>query len=106
MPRTKEVFTIYPRTLKNGKTVYYYRTYDENGMRTTGRTTNRATPAAARNYVMGLYRDGKLIPKKKKLSIALRRTSGSGENAGILLDAIQWARSQSRGNMLILSEAI
>ena len=66
MPRTKEVFTIYPRTLKNGKTVYYYRTYDENGMRTTGRTTNRTTPAAARNYVMGLYRDGKLIPKKKE----------------------------------------
>jgi len=64
VPRTKEVFTIYPRTLKNGKTVYYYRTYDENGKRTTGRTTNRATPAAARNYVMGLYRDGKLIPKK------------------------------------------
>jgi hypothetical protein len=23
MPRTKEVFTIYPRKLKNGKTVYY-----------------------------------------------------------------------------------
>lgn len=33
MANTKNLFTIYPRKLKNGKTIYYYYIYDLNGKR-------------------------------------------------------------------------
>ena len=32
MPRYREPFTLYPRKIKNGKKIWYYRTYDEDGM--------------------------------------------------------------------------
>ncbi|MDR2951927.1 MAG: site-specific integrase [Treponema sp.] len=67
--RYKEIFTVYPRKLKN-VTVFYYHCYDENGKRICGHSTGQRTKTAARKYCMELYRKGKLIPEKKVTSFA------------------------------------
>jgi integrase len=65
--RFKELFTIYPRKLKN-VTVFYYQCYDNNGKRTCGHSTGQRTKTAAKMYCMELYRAGKLIPEKNPIS--------------------------------------
>ena len=52
MPRYKEPFTVYTRTNAAGKEVFYYRTYDENDNRTSGRSTGLTSKPAARRYCM------------------------------------------------------
>ena len=42
--RYREPFTIFPRPRKNGETVYYYRIYDEDGKRTTVKSTGQTYP--------------------------------------------------------------
>ena len=37
--RYKEPFTLYARKMKNGKPVWYYRVYDSDGNRTSGKST-------------------------------------------------------------------
>jgi integrase len=64
MPRYKEPFTLYTRTNASGKEVYYYRTYDENGKRTTGISTGLISRPAAKLFCMNLYKEGKLVPKQ------------------------------------------
>jgi len=64
MPRYKEPFTLYTRTNASGKEVYYYRTYDENGKRTTGRSTGLISKPAAKLFCMNLFKEGKLVPKQ------------------------------------------
>ena len=64
MPRYKESFTLYPRRMKDGTVVYYYRTYDENGRRTHGISTAMTTKPAARSHCMKLFKEGKLVPKQ------------------------------------------
>ena len=39
--RQKEPYTLFPRKAKNGKDVWYYRTYDSDGVRTTAKTTGK-----------------------------------------------------------------
>lgn len=60
MPRYKEPFTIFPRKLKSGKTVYYYRTYSPDGERTVPRSTGLTNKTQARNYCSELYAAGML----------------------------------------------
>ncbi|HEB11851.1 MAG TPA: hypothetical protein ENI06_11645, partial [Spirochaetales bacterium] len=62
--RYREPFTIFPRKINNGKVVYYYRTYDNDGNRTTARTTGQSNKTATRTYVIELLKSGKLVPKK------------------------------------------
>jgi len=64
MPRYKQKFTLYKRPNSSGKPVYYYRTYDENGNRTAGRSTGMTSKGAAEDYCMDLYKEGKLVPKQ------------------------------------------
>lgn len=64
MPRYKEDFTLYPRKTIKGKTVYYYRTYDEEGHRTSGISTGCTTKSAAGTYCNKLIKQGKLIPRQ------------------------------------------
>jgi len=62
MPRLKEPFTLYSRKTNDGRNVWYYRTYDEYGIRTHGYSTAQTNKTAARMYCMRLYKEGKLIP--------------------------------------------
>jgi hypothetical protein len=48
---------VYPRLKKNGKKVYYYRIYDENGKRKSGISTGLTSKTAARNYVIDLIKN-------------------------------------------------
>jgi len=60
----RQPYSLYPRKMKNGKSVYYYRTYDpETGERTTGRSTGQTTKTAAHAYVLKLIEKGELLPK-------------------------------------------
>lgn len=58
--RYREPFTIFPRKLKSGKTVYYYRTYAPNGRRTVAHSTGKTNKAQARCYCAELLRNGLL----------------------------------------------
>jgi len=62
--RYREPFTVFERRLSSGKTVFYYRTYDEGGKRTTARSTGRTTKTAAKAYCQELIRQGRLIPSQ------------------------------------------
>lgn len=64
MPRYRAAYSIFPRTLPSGVTVYYYRTYDADGRRTTARSTGKTSPSAARAYCDELLRAGTLVPDR------------------------------------------
>lgn len=56
--RVTEPYTIFPRTLKSGKVVYYYQYRLENGLRSTSKSTGCTTEASARRYCNKLYNQG------------------------------------------------
>lgn len=60
MPRYREPFTVFPRKLSSGKTVYYYRTYTPDGKRTTAHSTGKTSKAQARCYCAELMMNGTL----------------------------------------------
>jgi len=64
MPSFKKPFSLYSRKIVKKK-VWYYRTYDEYGQRTTGKSTGQTSKASAEAYCMELYKQGKLIPNKE-----------------------------------------
>ena len=67
MPRYKEPYSLYPRKVKGGKKIWYYRTYDQDGQRTPGRSTGETSKTLARRYCLKLLKKGKLIPEKEML---------------------------------------
>jgi hypothetical protein len=60
--RYREPFTVFERRLSSGKTVFYYRTYDQGGKRTTARSTGQSTRTAAKAHCRELMRRGRLVP--------------------------------------------
>lgn len=64
MPRYKEPFSLYPRKTKKNVIVWYYRTYDERGRRTVGRSTGETSKTLARKYCQELITRNRLIPRK------------------------------------------
>ena len=54
----KQPFTLIRRARKNGRPIWYYRTYDEYGRRTTARSTGHTNKAAAQHYVTELLKAG------------------------------------------------
>lgn len=86
-PRYKEPFTLYPRRTLSGEIVWYYRTYDESGVRTAGRSTGETSKTQARNYCQKLIRDGKLIPAKEILF-------GAWADGFFLWDTCAWVRAR------------
>ncbi|MBN2323145.1 MAG: tyrosine-type recombinase/integrase [Spirochaetes bacterium] len=67
MPRYRKDYVLYPRRMKNGTSVWYYRTYDEYGQRTTGRSTGQINKTLAERYCNDLLKRGELIPVKETL---------------------------------------
>jgi hypothetical protein len=63
--RVKEAFSVFPRKLRSGKTVFYYQCYDENGSRSSGLSAGQVTKTAARAYCMRLYREESLFSSAK-----------------------------------------
>ncbi|MDR0909022.1 MAG: hypothetical protein LBM77_04585 [Spirochaetaceae bacterium] len=63
--RVKGDFSVFPRTLRTGKVVWYYQTYDENGERRGARSTGQSTKTMAVKYCNNLLRAGNLLPEKK-----------------------------------------
>lgn len=62
--RYKEPFTLYFRKMANGKTVWYYRTYDENGIRTSGKSTGQTSKTRTKLYCLDLLKKDQLLIKK------------------------------------------
>ena len=62
--RFKSSFSLYKRKIGSGKTVFYYRCYDENGNRVCGHSTGQTTKTAAREYCMLLMKDNRLLRGK------------------------------------------
>ena len=60
-------FTLFLRKYPNGKEVYFYYAYDEEGRRRGAWTTKSKTKTAARNYCHKLIKNGILIPDRKKV---------------------------------------
>jgi hypothetical protein len=60
--RYRELFTVFPREVSPGLFVYYYRTYSEDGRRTTARSTGKTSLTAAKQYCMKLWKEKALVP--------------------------------------------
>jgi integrase len=77
--RIRESYTLYKRRLSSGHTVYYYRTYDQDGKRTCGHSTGQVTRTAAKEYCNRLLREGKLIPNsRRRATVPLFRDFSTG----------------------------
>jgi hypothetical protein len=61
-------FTLFLRKYPNGKEVYFYYTYDQDGRRRGPWTTKCLVKTAARNFCNGLIKKGNLIPDRKKMN--------------------------------------
>jgi integrase len=70
--RIRESFSLYKRKMPSGLSVFYYQAYDGNGKRSCGHSTGQTTKTAAREYCMGLLREGKLLTKKERAVPTLR----------------------------------
>ena len=66
MPSYRKKFSLYPRKVKGGKKIWYYRCYDENDERTVGRSTGQTSKVKAEWYCEELLKKGRLIPRPKK----------------------------------------
>ena len=62
--RTKQLYTLLSRSTLRGGVVWYYRTYDDAGRRTTARSTGCRTKTAAHAYCRRLLEEGRLIPDR------------------------------------------
>lgn len=56
--RITEPYTIFPRTLNSGKTVYYYQYRQQDGSRSTAKSTGQTTLAGAKRFCNKLYNSG------------------------------------------------
>jgi integrase len=61
----KEPYTIFKRTFPSGTKIYYYRTYDQDGRRTTAKSTGKTSRGQAMQYCQELIGKGHLIPDKE-----------------------------------------
>ena len=59
-------FTLFLRKYPNGKEVYFYYAYDDEGQRRGAWTTKSKTKTEARNYCHRLIKIGALIPDRRK----------------------------------------
>jgi len=88
MPRYREPFTLFPRKLKSGKIVYYYRTYTQDGIRTVAHSTGQTNKTLARQYCFKLLEQGILCTG---LSMSFRNYAQDffSDDSQWMLDKIQ-----------------
>jgi integrase len=63
--RIRETYSLYKRKVPSGECVFYYRTYDEFGLRTCGHSTGQTSKTAAREFCNALLKAGNLVPGKR-----------------------------------------
>lgn len=63
--RATEPYTIFLRTFPSGKTVYYYQFRDENGKRSTPKSTGCTNLSSARRFCQKLYNSGEFKTASK-----------------------------------------
>jgi hypothetical protein len=68
--RYREIFSLYKRTMRSGKAVWYYQCYDEKGKRQWAKSTGFSKKTEAVAHCMKLFRDGLLIPEQKTPTFA------------------------------------
>lgn len=66
--RYREPFSVFPRTLKSGRIVFYYQTYRQDGSRTNPRSTGQTTKTAARQWCLNRWKAGTLVEQKRTLT--------------------------------------
>ncbi|MDA3849966.1 MAG: tyrosine-type recombinase/integrase [Spirochaetaceae bacterium] len=62
MGRERKPYTLIQREMSNGKKIWYYRTYDQFGKRTSAKTTHQTSKTKADKYCMELFKEEMLIP--------------------------------------------
>ena len=65
MGRLRKDYSLYRRRCKDGAKIWYYRTYDQYGERTAGRSTGQTNKTKAERYCNSLLRTGELVPIKE-----------------------------------------
>ena len=88
MPRYREPFTIFPRTLPSGKVVYYYRTYSPDGERTVAHSTGKTTKTQARCYCAELLSQG-LLYSNSGVNFGIYAADFFGDKSQWMADKIQ-----------------
>ena len=87
-PRYREPFTIFPRKLRSGKTVYYYRTYSPSGERTVAHSTGLTNKTQARCYCADLLSKG-LLYSNNGINFAVYAKGFFDDNSQWMSDKIQ-----------------
>jgi integrase len=64
LAKIHQPFTLYRRKMKDGRSVWYFRFF-HHGRRMPGQSTGETSQALAREYVMRLYKDGRLSPASR-----------------------------------------
>lgn len=59
MARPRQHYTIFPRKMSSGKTIYYYRFYISDTIRSSAKSTGQSSKILARKYCEDLFREGK-----------------------------------------------
>ena len=65
MGRLRKDYSLYRRRCKDGTRIWYYRTYDQYGERTAGRSTGETNKTKAERHCNRLLRTGELVPIKE-----------------------------------------
>jgi hypothetical protein len=63
--RFKEPYTLFPKTLSSGKTIFYYTTYDQLSRRRQF-STGCVKKSDAKRYCLKLFQSGSMIVEKDK----------------------------------------
>ncbi len=95
MPRYKEPFTIFPRKLPSGKTVYYYRTYTPEGVRSTAHSTGKTSKTLARQYCSDLLIKGQLL-SNFGVTFEMYAKGFFDDNSQWMLDKIQISKGKKQ----------
>lgn len=88
MPRYREPYTVFPRKLPSGKTVFYYRTYTLDGERTVAHSTGKANKTQAKNYCAELLAKG-LLQSNTGMNFGVYAEGFFDDNSQWLADKIQ-----------------
>lgn len=99
MARYREPFTIFPRRLRSGRTVWYYRTYSPTGERTVAHSTGKTNKTQAKNYCAELLAQG-LLYTGAEVSFLAYAEHFYDDDSPWMLD-----KKQTRGDSFTLSKS-
>ena len=93
--RYREPFTVFPRKLNSGKTVYYYRTYSPDGERTVAHSTGKTNKTQARCYCADLLAKG-LLYSNTGMNFGVYAKGFFDDNSQWMSDKIQAGQGKAQ----------